>query len=94
MHSVTKYPLAKEMFTLKWRFEYLLGCLKFTEINVKEGIHGWGYCIGTFPQLKVQAEYVVVGGGAGEVARHEDAERQAGPRHHLALAHLQAHDLK
>ena len=44
--------------------------------------------------MKVQAEYVVVGGGAGEVARHEDAERQAGPRHHLALAHLQAHDLK
>ena len=44
--------------------------------------------------MKVQAEYVVVGVGAGEVARHEDAERQAGPRHHLALAHLQAHDLK
>ena len=37
MHSVTKYPLVKEMLTLKWRFEYLLGRLKFTEINVKGG---------------------------------------------------------
>ena len=44
--------------------------------------------------MKVQAEYLVVGVGAGEVARHEDAERQARPRHHLALARLQAHDLK
>ena len=29
MHSVTKYPLVKEMLTLKWRFEYLLGYRTF-----------------------------------------------------------------